>query len=52
MYDVESLKMMGLEIIQERIFSYEGNVIRHDTKKVADLLYNMLVNETKSPIVP
>lgn len=52
MYDVESLKMMGLEIIQERIFSYEGNVIRHDTKKVADLLYNMLVNETKSHIVP
>lgn len=51
-YDVESLKRMGLEIIQERIFSYEGNVIRHDTKKVADLLYNMLVNETKSHIVP
>lgn len=41
-YDVDSLKNMGLEIIQDRIFSYEGHVVRHDTKKVAELLYHMI----------
>ena len=33
---------MGLEIIQERIFSYEDGALRHDTKKVAALLYSMI----------
>lgn len=41
-YDVASLKDMNLEIIQGPIFSYEGNVLRHDTKKVASLLYGMI----------
>lgn len=41
-YDVASLKDMNLEIIQGQIFSYEGNVLRHDTKKVAALLYGMI----------
>lgn len=41
-YDVESLKELGLEIIQGRIFSYEEGAIRHDTKKVAALLYSMI----------
>lgn len=41
-YDVESLKHLGLEIIQGRIFSYEDHALRHDTKKVAALLYSMI----------
>lgn len=41
-YDMEKLKAMNLDIIHERIFSYEGNVLRHDTKKVAALLYGMI----------
>lgn len=41
-YDVASLKDMNLEIIQGQIFSYEGNALRHDTKKVAALLYGMI----------
>ena len=41
-YDVDSLKKLGLEIIQGRIFSYEDGALRHDTKKVASLLYTMI----------
>ena len=41
-YDVEGLKQLGLEIIQGRIFSYDDGALRHDTKKVASLLYSMI----------
>lgn len=41
-YDVESLKELGLEIIQGQIYSYENGALRHDTKKVASLLYSMI----------
>ncbi|MCA1031533.1 YvcK family protein [Bacillus timonensis] len=41
-YDVEKLKSLGLEILHDKIISYEEKVIRHDTKKVASLLYNLL----------
>jgi uncharacterized cofD-like protein len=47
-FDVEQLKKQGLEIIQGQIFNFEGNSIRHDTKKVARLLYAQLLDETKS----
>lgn len=46
-YDIDNLKKMGLEIIPGRIFSYEGHVIRHDTEKVASLLYEMLIAENR-----
>ncbi|WP_409306087.1 uridine diphosphate-N-acetylglucosamine-binding protein YvcK [Peribacillus sp. SCS-155] len=46
-FDVDSLKELGLNIIEGQIFKFEGNVIRHDTKKVAKILYNMLLHETK-----
>lgn len=41
-YDVDSLRKLGLNIIQGQIFNFEGNLLRHDTKKVAALLYNMI----------
>ncbi|WP_110928502.1 gluconeogenesis factor YvcK family protein [Bacillus massiliglaciei] len=41
-YDMENLEKIGLEIIQGRIFSYEKNALRHDAKKVAKLLYEMI----------
>ncbi|PLT32175.1 YvcK family protein [Bacillus sp. V5-8f] len=47
-FDLESLKELGLEIVEDQIYSFDNNVIRHDTKKVAELLYKMLLNETKS----
>ncbi|MBD1381471.1 gluconeogenesis factor YvcK family protein [Metabacillus arenae] len=41
-YDVEELDALGLEVISDEIISYENDVIRHDTAKVAKLLYQLL----------
>ncbi|MGD6794292.1 gluconeogenesis factor YvcK family protein [Metabacillus indicus] len=41
-YDIEALHELGLEIVHDKIVSYENNVIRHDTVKVAKLLYEMI----------
>lgn len=41
-YDIQALESLGLEIIHDKILSYEDGVIRHDTKKVAALLYSLL----------
>ncbi|MFJ5623411.1 uridine diphosphate-N-acetylglucosamine-binding protein YvcK [Peribacillus loiseleuriae] len=46
-FDVESLEKLGVKIVQGQIFNFEGNSIRHDTKKVARMLYQMLLNEIK-----
>lgn len=42
-YDTERLSALGLNIIHDKIISYDDNVIRHDTTKVANLLYDLLV---------
>jgi uncharacterized cofD-like protein len=44
-FDIEALKSLGLEVITDKIVSYEKNVIRHDTNKVAKLLYGILQQE-------
>ncbi|PMC34534.1 hypothetical protein CJ195_22885 [Bacillus sp. UMB0899] len=44
-YDIENLKSLGLEVLTDKIVSYENNVIRHDTNKVAKLLYGILQHE-------
>ncbi|KKI92934.1 hypothetical protein WQ54_07095 [Bacillus sp. SA1-12] len=44
-YDIEKLKALGLQVITDKIVSYENNVIRHDTNKVAKLLYGILQQE-------
>jgi uncharacterized cofD-like protein len=44
-FDIEALKLLGLEVITDKIVSYEKNVIRHDTNKVAKLLYGILQQE-------
>ncbi|RSK28553.1 YvcK family protein [Bacillus sp. HMF5848] len=41
-YDIGKLETLGLQIIHDRIITYEDNVIRHDTKKVASILYSLL----------
>lgn len=41
-YDINKLTALGLEIIHDKIIQYNGEVIRHDTNKVASLLYNIL----------
>lgn len=44
-FDIETLRSLGLEVILDHIVSYENNVIRHDTNKVAKLLYEMIPNK-------
>ncbi|MGE6630151.1 gluconeogenesis factor YvcK family protein [Bacillus sp. NPDC077027] len=41
-FDTEALKAMGLEVIRGEIITYDQNVIRHDTLKVASLLVDLL----------
>lgn len=42
-YDREVLLKLGLEVIEDQIIQYDS-VIRHDTKKVAKLVYSMLTS--------
>ncbi|WP_078550391.1 gluconeogenesis factor YvcK family protein [Litchfieldia alkalitelluris] len=41
-YDINRLQSLGLEIIHDKIISYEDDVIRHDTTKVASILYELI----------
>jgi uncharacterized cofD-like protein len=41
-YDTLKLSALGLDIIHDKIINYNGEVIRHDTTKVASLLYKLL----------
>jgi uncharacterized cofD-like protein len=47
-FDWERLKELGLEVITESIVSFDGHIIRHDTKKVAEILYQILLKEMKA----
>ncbi|WP_064093015.1 gluconeogenesis factor YvcK family protein [Rossellomorea aquimaris] len=47
-FDVEKLTSMGLEVIAEDILSYDNHLVRHNTEKVADIIYTFLKNSTKS----
>ncbi|PWW29560.1 putative cofD-like protein [Cytobacillus oceanisediminis] len=45
-YDTAALTELGLEIMHGEIVSHENGIIRHDTKEVAQMLYNLLLDET------
>jgi uncharacterized cofD-like protein len=49
-YDLQKLYELGLEVVYGEIVSYDNGVIRHDTKKVAKILYSILINETNKRI--
>jgi uncharacterized cofD-like protein len=42
-FDFERLNELGITVVQEKIANLEGNVIRHDTRKVAEILYSLLL---------
>ncbi|WP_204498459.1 gluconeogenesis factor YvcK family protein [Aquibacillus albus] len=42
-YDTDRLKEMGLEIIEADIIDHSKKMLRHDTEKVAKLLYSLLI---------
>ncbi|MCM3585132.1 YvcK family protein [Mesobacillus maritimus] len=41
-FDYERLKKLGIHVVREKIANLEGNVIRHDTRKVAEILYSLI----------
>jgi len=41
-FDFEVLSELGISVVQKKIANLEGNVIRHDTRKVAEILYSLL----------
>ncbi len=41
-FDIERLASLGMEVIFEEIATVERGLIRHDTEKVAKILYSML----------
>lgn len=41
-YDKIRLNTFGLEIIHDHLIQYDGDYIRHDTKKIANLLLSLL----------
>lgn len=47
-FDVAKLLELGLDVVQEQIMTFEDEYIRHDTKKVANILYHMLMDETET----
>lgn len=47
LYDLPLLYGMGLEVVQADIADLENGALRHDPKKVAKILYSLLIDETK-----
>lgn len=41
-YDIDRLEQLGVEIIEADIIDEKQNRLRHDTKKVAELLYSLI----------
>jgi uncharacterized cofD-like protein len=46
-YDLERIIELGLEVVHADIAVQENGALRHDPKKVAKILYNLLLSETK-----
>lgn len=46
-YDLHRLSELGLEVVHADIAVLEHGALRHDPKKVAEILYNLLLIETK-----
>lgn len=47
-YDLPRLFELGLEVVHGDIAILEHGALRHDPKKVAEILYNLLIAETKN----
>lgn len=46
-YDLPRLFKLGIEVVHADIAYLENGALRHDPKKVAKILYNLLITETK-----
>ena len=45
--DKRELNRLGVDIIADAIIRFENGVLRHDTNKLAKLIYKLILNETK-----
>jgi uncharacterized cofD-like protein len=41
-FDIDALQNMGLDVIFDEVISYKNGVIRHNTERVAEIIYNFL----------
>ncbi|WP_018660860.1 gluconeogenesis factor YvcK family protein [Heyndrickxia acidiproducens] len=48
-YDMDRLIGLGLEVISDHILTLKNGVIRHDTNKVAEILYHILKDQQRLP---
>ncbi|MGE8206600.1 gluconeogenesis factor YvcK family protein [Heyndrickxia sp. NPDC080065] len=46
-YDVDRLMSLGIDVIYDQILTFKEGYIRHDTAKVAKILYSLLDKEIK-----
>lgn len=51
-YDLPKLSELGLEVVHADIAYQENGALRHDPKKVAKILYSLLIDETKKRYEP
>jgi uncharacterized cofD-like protein len=49
-YDEKELENIGLQVVCEPIILYENNVIRHDTRKLAEILYQLIPEQVREKI--
>ena len=50
--DLPKLEKLGVNIMESEIVTYHDGTIRHDTTKVAEILYSLLLNETNKEFNP
>jgi uncharacterized cofD-like protein len=48
--DLPKLEQLGVNILENEIVMFHDGIIRHDTHKVAGILYSLLLNETNSEL--
>ena len=49
-FDSAELEKLGVNIMESEIVTYHDGTIRHDTNKVAGILYSFLLNETNDEL--
>ncbi|HEY4552493.1 MAG TPA: YvcK family protein [Bacillaceae bacterium] len=47
LYDVDRLISLGVKVIYDKIINYDDGLIRHDTEKVANIIYSLLGRDTE-----
>lgn len=47
LFDKDRLESMGLEVVSEPVVTLENGVLRHDTMKLADIIYRILTKQYK-----